>query len=66
MSIPQIHQLGEVHDTNTNNWKLCIICQSDDESKGQLVQRPQIDSYHKLLSAVCERADLNDGQYVQI
>ncbi|KAI4810948.1 hypothetical protein KUCAC02_013875, partial [Chaenocephalus aceratus] len=47
------------------SWKQCIICQSDDDKKGVLVQHPKLESYGLVLQAVQERASLNDGDYVQ-
>ncbi|KAI4827882.1 hypothetical protein KUCAC02_031244 [Chaenocephalus aceratus] len=46
------------------SWKQCIICQSDDDKKGVLVQHPKLESYGLVLQAVQERANLNDGDYV--
>ncbi|XP_034057156.1 uncharacterized protein LOC117536421 [Gymnodraco acuticeps] len=48
------------------SWKQCIICQSDDDKKGVLVQHPKLESYGLVLQAVQERASLNDGDYVQV
>ncbi|KAK1879681.1 Acetyl-coenzyme A carboxylase carboxyl transferase subunit beta, partial [Dissostichus eleginoides] len=47
------------------SWKQCIICQSDDDKKGVLVQHPKLEYYGLVLQAVQERASLNDGDYVQ-
>ncbi|KAK1903667.1 Argininosuccinate lyase [Dissostichus eleginoides] len=48
------------------SWKQCIICQSDDDKKGVLVQHPKLESYGLVLQAVQERASLNDGVYIQV
>jgi len=46
--------------------KMCIICQGSTLKKGTLVKNPKTESYQKLLNAVEERANLQDGVYVGI
>jgi len=43
-----------------------IICQVSTLKNEQLVKNPKIESYKKLLNAVEERANLQDGVYVDI
>jgi len=63
----QLRQLGaERQGQEIINWKLCILCQSDDQSKGHLVLHPRLDSYQKILDTVKERASLKDGNYVEM
>ena len=65
--IPQLTQGGvERQVQEVTNWKQCIICQSVDLTKGTLVTQVKLDSYKKLLDAVQERADLHDGNFVEI
>ena len=62
-NIPEHHQRG----TETINiWRLCIICQSDARSVGEIVKHPKLNSYQKILDTVKERAELNDDKYVII
>ena len=64
---PQLRLLGaESQSQETINWKLCILCQSDAKSKGQLVLEPRLDSYQKIIDTVKKRASLNDGYYVEM
>ncbi len=60
--------LGQgVHQTQeSTNWKLCMLCQTDDVTKGALVLQPRIDSYKHLLEQIQERASLHDGNFVQV
>ena len=48
------------------DWKQCILCQSDDAKKGILVQNPRIISYEHVLEIVQERANLSDGDFVNV
>jgi len=48
------------------DWKMCIICQESTLKKGTLVKNPKTESYQKLLNAVEEKANLQDGIYVDI
>ena len=63
--IPLLSQFGaERQGKDTTNWKLCLICQSDDQRKGPLVLQPRLDTYKKVLDMVQERARFKDGNYV--
>ena len=65
--IPQLSQFGaKPNDQEVTDWKVCILCQSDDRNRRPLVSKPKLDSYQKLLNAVHERASLNDGSYVEV
>ena len=63
--IPLLSQFGaERQGKDTTNWKLCLICQSDDQRKGPLVLQPRLDTYKKVLDMIQERARFQDGNYV--
>jgi len=48
------------------DWKQCILCQSDDAKKGIMVQNHRITSYKHVLEIVQERANLSDGDFVNV
>ena len=48
------------------DWKKCILCQSNDAKKGILVQNPKITSYEHVLEIVQERANLSDGDFINV
>ena len=65
--IPQLSRLGaDSHGQEATNWNKCILCQSDDPTKGPMVSDPRLTSYQKVLDAVHERAILYDGDYVEV
>ena len=63
-NIPQLCQLGPGQEAI--NWRLCMLCQSDDQREGNLVLQPRSDSYQLILDTVKKRASLNDGNYVEM
>jgi len=48
------------------DWKLCLLCQESNTSKGAVALNPGTESYQKILDVVAERASVHDGQYVAI
>jgi len=48
------------------DWRLCMLCQESNTSKGAVVLNPRTESYQKILDVVAERASVHDGQYVAI
>lgn len=48
------------------DWRLCILCQESNTSKGAVVLNPRTESYQKILDVVAKRASIRDGQYVAI
>ena len=48
------------------DWKLCILCQESNTSKGAVVLKLRKESYQKILDVVAERASVHDRQYVTI
>jgi len=48
------------------DWRLRILCQESNTSKGPVVLNPRTESYQKILVVVAERASVHDGQYVAI
>lgn len=63
---PGISKLSAAKSKEATNWKLCVLCQEVNASKGTLVQNPRTESYQKLLDVLSERAGLQDGEYVSI
>ena len=55
-----------INSSKELDWKLCILCQESTTKKGTLVRNLKTESYQKLLDAVEERANLQDGAYVDI
>ena len=47
-------------------WRLWILCQESNTSKGAVVLNPRTESYQKILDVVAVRASVHDGQYVVI
>ena len=48
------------------DWRLCILCQESNTSKGAVVLNPRTESYQKILDVVAVRASVHNGQYVAI
>ena len=48
------------------DWRLCILCEESNTSKGAVVLNPRTESYQKILAVVAERASVHDWQYVAI
>ena len=63
--VPQLgHRVPGTQEST--NWKLCMLCQSEDVTRGPLVLQPRTDSYKHLLEHIQERASLHDGNFVQV
>jgi len=43
------------------DWRLCMLCQESNISKGAVVLNPRTESYQKILDVVAERASVHDG-----
>ena len=54
------------NSTELVDWRLCVLCQVSDTSKGAVILNPRTDSFQKILDVVAERARVHDGQYVAI
>ena len=48
------------------DWRLCILCQESNTSKGAVVLNPRTESYQKILDVLPQRASVHNGQYVAI
>jgi len=48
------------------DWRLCMLCQESNTSKGAVVLNPRTESYPKIFDVVAKRASVHDGQYVAI
>ena len=46
------------------DWRLCILCQDSNTSKGAVVLNPRTESYQKILDVLPQRASVHNGQYV--
>jgi len=46
------------------DWRLCILCQESNTSKGGVVLNSRTESYQKILDVLAERASVHNGQYV--
>ncbi|KAL8597167.1 hypothetical protein ACOMHN_050503 [Nucella lapillus] len=64
--VPQGGSRRSSQSQESIDWKQCILCQSDDAKKGILVQNPRITSYEHVLEIVQERANLSDGDFVNV
>jgi len=64
--VPQGGSRRSSQSQESIDWKQCILCQSDDAKKGILVQNPIITSYEHVLEIVQERANLSDGDFVNV
>ena len=64
--VPQGGSRRSSQSQESIDWKQCILCQSDDAKKGILVHNPRITSYEHVLEIVQERANLSDGDFVNV
>ena len=62
MATLELPQLGPLID-EVINWKACIVCQKEN---GLFVLKPKLEAYSRLLSAIKDRALMNDNQNIKI
>ena len=64
--VPLASSRRSIQPQESIDWKQCILCQSDDTKKGILVKNPKINSHEHVLEIIQERANLSDGEFVNV